>query len=355
MTSTPETAATPFTPIYLGIGNPLLDITVPSSPEYLAKYKLTSGSAIIADETHLPIYGDCVANPKVRYSAGGASMNTARAVQWMLKDMPNSTAFVGCTGTDPTSETLIKAVKEAGVHPLLMRTDKAETGKCAVLVTDKERTLVTHLGAAELYSKKDHMDVQAEVQHAMDSAKVFYSEGFFVTVSLEALIALGEKASQAGKTFMFNISAQFLVNFYWDKMMSVIRYVDFIFCNETEAQTVAKKLGWPTDDLKDIARRMASLEKANTAKPRTVVITHGSEETVVCSAEGEARTFSPIKCPKEKIADTNGCGDSFVGGFISQYLQDAPIETCVAAGHYCAWKCLQEAGCTYVGVPEFKP
>lgn len=344
-----------FTPIYLGIGNPLLDITVPSTPEYLAKFKLTSGSAIIADDSHIPIYADCVSNPEVRYSAGGASMNTARAVQWMLKDKPDSTAFIGCTGMDPTSETLIKAVKGAGVHPLLMRTDKAEAGKCAVLVTDSERTLVTHLGAAELYSKKDHMDVSQEVQHAMDSAKVIYSEGFFTTVSSEALIALGEKAAKDGKTFMFNISAQFLVNFFWDKMMSIIRYVDFIFCNETEAQTVAQKLGWPVDDLKDIAKRMANLEKVNTKKPRTVVITHGSEETVVCSQDGEAKTFAPIKCPKEKIADTNGCGDSFVGGFISQYLQDAPIETCVAAGHYCAWKCLQEAGCTYVGEPEFKP
>ncbi len=36
-----------------------------------------------------------------------------------------------------------------------------------------------------------------------------------------------------------------------------------------------------TEDLKEIAMKMAGLDKANESRPRTVVITHGKEPTIV--------------------------------------------------------------------------
>lgn len=347
-------SSTSTKPIYLGIGNPLLDITVQSDEAYLQRFGLKRGTAVLAEASQLPIYPECEARKDVQFCAGGSSMNTARALQWMLQlDMPHATAFVGCIGRDPSGDTLRRAVVDAGVQPLFLTTDAAPTGKCAVLVTDKERTLVTNLGAAEHYKLEHLQQGEGSVPEALASAQTYYAEGFFATVSTPALVALGERALREGKTFMFNISAPFLVEFFWDRMSQVMPLVDYIFCNETEAQCVAKKLGWPLD-LEEIVSRMATLPKQG-SRPRTAVITHGSEETLVCVGTGQVQKFRPIKVPREDIVDTNGAGDSFVGGFLSQFVRgQRDIARCVAAGHYCAWKCLHNVGCRFSGLPDFK-
>jgi len=58
-----------------------LDIQVGSAEgaQYLEKYDLKANDAILAEEKHMPIYDDIVANAKVDYVAGGAAQNAARA------------------------------------------------------------------------------------------------------------------------------------------------------------------------------------------------------------------------------------------------------------------------------------
>lgn len=46
-------------------------------------------------------------------------------------------------------------------------------------------------------------------------------------------------------------------------------------------------------------------------------------------------------------------GDAFVGGFLSQLVQEKPIEDCVRAGCYAANVIIQRSGCTYPEKPDF--
>ena len=50
---------------------------------------------------------------------------------------------------------------------------------------------------------------------------------------------------------------------------------------------------------------------------------------------------------KEKLVDTNGAGDAFVGGFMSQLIKGEPLAKCVDAGHWASTVIIQESGCTY--------
>ena len=343
----------------LGLGNPLLDITASTDDGVLAQFGLVKGTAILAEEKHMPLYPQVQASKDVSYSPGGSAMNTMRALQWMLSGtMPGAVAFVGCIGKDDNGRILRDAVVSSGVEPHFLETDERPTGRCAALITDHERTLVTSLGAAELYQVA-HLRSDAGVQAAMASAQVYYSEGFFTTVSPDALCELGKRALAEDKHFMFNVSAPFLPNFYWDDMSKVLAYVDVLFCNETEAGTVARKMQWSDpDNLDATAQNICALPRAPGSRPgRTVVITHGAHETVVCGnmTGGKVRRFAPVKCEPSTIKDTNGAGDCFVAGFISQFLQGATVDVCVAAGHYCAWKVIQEVGCYLPGKPEFDP
>jgi adenosine kinase len=53
------------------------------------------------------------------------------------------------------------------------------------------------------------------------------------------------------------------------------------------------------------------------------------------------------KLPKELLVDTNGAGDAFVGGFLSQLVQGKSVDECVRAGHYAARVIIQRSGCTF--------
>jgi adenosine kinase len=43
---------------------------------------------------------------------------------------------------------------------------------------------------------------------------------------------------------MVNLAAPFICQFFKDKLLEVVPYVDFLFGNETEAKTISSVLGW---------------------------------------------------------------------------------------------------------------
>lgn len=58
-------------------------------------------------------------------------------------------------------------------------------------------------------------------------------QGFFLTVSPEAVLKVASQASADNKIFSLNLSAPFISQFYKEPMMKVMPYVDILFGNET--------------------------------------------------------------------------------------------------------------------------
>merc|ERR1712127_1170825 len=148
-------------------------------------------------------------------------------------------------------------------------------------ITGIERTLCTNLNAANNY-KVDHCKETAHWQ-VVKSAKIIYSAGFFATVSPAAIKAASQEKSADGGIYCMNLSAPFLMQVPPFKAVFVetMPYVDFLFGNETEARTWAETEGWETTDIKFIALRLSLIPSAKSGK-RTVVITQGSDPTIVC-------------------------------------------------------------------------
>lgn len=146
------------------------------------------------------------------------------------------------------------------------------------------------------------------------------------------------------------------------------------FGNETEARAYAAAAEWGTEDVEEIALRISRLPKENGARPRTVIFTQGADPTVVavhgkvalfpvsgpraargwgwrCLVRGIGRSgccacvecftvpalrpfnnhslpnTKVVRLPAEKLVDTNGAGDSFVGGFLSQLVRITGVGT----------------------------
>ena len=97
--------------------------------------------------------------------------------------------------------------------------------------------------------------------------------------------------------------------------------------------------------------QIARLPKQNGSRGRTVVITQGADPTVVAT-QGKLYQVPVITLPKEKLVDTNGAGDAFVGGFLSQLLTGKDIHECCRAGNYAAHIVIQRSGCTFPSKPD---
>ncbi|KAM4078294.1 hypothetical protein ACB094_09G026300 [Castanea mollissima] len=240
--------------------------------------------------------------------------------QWMLQ-IPGATSYICCIGKDKFGEEMKKNSKLAGVNVQYYEDESTPTGTCAVCFVDHKRSLVANLLAANCY-KSEHLK-RPENWALVDKAKYYYFAGFFLTVSPDSIQLVSEDATTHDKIFMMNLSASFICEFYKDAQEKFLPYVDFLFENEAEAKTFSKVHGWEGVD------------------------------PIVVAEDGKVKTFPVVLLPKDKIVDTNGAGVAFVGGFLSQLVQEKPIEDSVRAGCYAAKVIIQRPGCTYPEKPDF--
>lgn len=198
----------------LGLGNPLLDISVEVSDLALCeKYKLKMGDAILAGPEHQALYTELVTAPFTpSYIAGGATQNSIRVAQWVSGSAPGFAAFIGSIGEDDFGTQLRTAASADGVKTLYQVQPKGTkpTGTCAVIIHNTERSLCANLVAAESLAAS-HLDTP-EVAAALDSAKIIYTAGFPLTHDggAESCLRLAKLAAEKGKTYAVNLSAPFL-------------------------------------------------------------------------------------------------------------------------------------------------
>mmetsp|Transcript_1417 Transcript_1417/g.1929 ORF Transcript_1417/g.1929 Transcript_1417/m.1929 type:complete len:347 (-) Transcript_1417:54-1094(-) len=336
----------------MGMGNPLLDISANVPQSVLDKYDVKLDSAILAEDKHQPLYKELVDTYSPQYIAGGATQNSMRVAQWMLTKAGKTgmTAFMGCVGSDDYATQLQDCANTDGMLAHYMKDESAPTGTCAALILGGERALVANLAAANNF-KPSHLETE-KAQEIVNSVDIYYSAGFFLTVSVDALVLVASKMAEANKVCALNLSAPFIIDFFGDQLATAMEYADYLFGNESEAAAYGKKHGLGEDDLAKIALHICSLPKKNDKRPRTVIFTQGSKSTIV-ACEGKVTEFAVDAIPSDQLVDTNGAGDAFVGGFLAQMVLGNNLEASVKAGHWAAGYIIQQSGTTLPGACEY--
>ena len=125
----------------------------------------------------------------------------------------------------------------------------------------------------------------------------------------DAAMALGKEAAEKNKVYVLSLGAPFIPQFFKDALAKTASYWDYVIGNETEARSWASAQDIKTEDVKAIAGHLAGLEKANKSRKRVVVITQGTDPTVV-KVQGEegVRQYPVRAVGAEEICDTNGAG-----------------------------------------------
>lgn len=335
----------------LVIGNPLLDISVfVEDTKLLEKYGLEAGMACLASEAQLPIYAELLATEGMMTSPGGAGLNSCRGARFAMKAAGYETkgvTYFGCIGDDEAGKIMEKSLADAGIISNFHVAENTATGSCAAVVAGKERSLCANLSASLKYPTA-HLDANIKF---LEAAKMVYATGFFITSNIEALRKVNHYCAEHDKPFYFNIAANWLLHTNFDDVMDAIEYSDYVFCNEDEASLMAEKKGFEASNRLAAAKFICNYKKANTKRPRVVVVTQGADPILIVTsqADGEAQvTEVPIPAINEDlIVDTNGAGDSCVGGFLAGMAQGHSQEESMKAGIALAQKIICKHGCVF--------
>jgi len=159
--------------------------------------------------------------------------------------------------------------------------------------------------------------------------------------------------ARTGGFYCLNLAAPFLMHVPRLKAVFVqtMPYVDILFGNESEAQAWAESEGWETTDIAFIALRISLIPSAKERK-RIVVFTQGHKCTVV-AVGGDVSFHDIVPVPKDKLVDTNGAGDAYVGGFLAAFSKGLDVAACCHAGAYAASIIVQQSGCTFPERPNY--
>ena len=257
-----------------------------------------------------------------------------------------SVLYIGCVGKDKYADTLKAACEKDGLRVEYRVDEEHPTGRCGVVITGHNRSLCTDLAAANHY-KLDHLKSEP-IWKLVQAAKIYYVGGYHLTVCVPAILALAEEAAETDKTFMLNLSAPFIPQFFKDPLDQVLPYTDYIICNETEAEAYATAHDISDKGVPAIAKALAALPKKNSKRQRTVIITQGTDPTVVAYAKGsdnvEVNEYPVHKIEQEQINDTNGAGDAFAGGFVAGVVSGKSLADSVDMGQWLARLSIQELG-----------
>lgn len=334
-------------PLLLGFGNPTVDVTVEVPTDEVATFGLAVGgdSAGCSAETKARAVARALAHPARIITPGGSALNSMRVAAFAGGGL--RVAFLGAVGVDAEAELLRASMTAAGVEALLREVSGARTGSCASVVdaASKDRALAVVRGAAE-YMVPAFLETDA-VAHAMLEAAVVYCTSFVLSTPDRAACAtlLAEAAAARGAIFALNLSSAGILPKVADKVQKLLPYCSYVFGNQSELTALAALSGWPSEASDDGDAARARCLAAELKEGGMVVCTRGSAATLI-ARQVDVVDWVPVPTvPREDWVDTNGCGDSFVGGFLSELARGGTVERCAAQGHRCAGAILCRRGC----------
>ena len=291
MTQTNIPAATPARFDVCAVGNAIVDVLAPCTPEFLSAQGLVPGSMSLVDEIQsAALYDAMAAGVEV---SGGSAGNTVAGIG----SFSGRAAYLGKVADDTLGQVFAHDIRAAGVAfdtPVL--TGGAGTGRCLINVTpDAQRTMSTFLGAANQLTVAD-----IDAALIADSA-ILYLEGYLFDPA-PARAAAAEAAHAAGRKVAITLSDSFVVGRWRVELLAFIAAsADIVLANESELLAL-----FETDDFEAATTRLAALVEvaAVTRSAEGSVIVAGNERVVVKAAA------------VDKVVDTTGAGDQYAAGFL---------------------------------------
>ena len=261
----------------------------------------------------IPDPGETMHGTSFESHPGGKGLNQAVACQRLLPDDTWKTVMISRVGDDEFSGKLKNCLKEENVEYSEVTIAKGKASGVALI-------LVVHTTRAGVDMQVDEKSGQNRIilsandanasitPEDVDSVSPIIQSASILLCQLEIPLDAVERAisiaHSAGVTTILN-PAPAIPHI----PHTLLRQVDYLIPNETEASIM---LGdFPVDSLSAAIDGAQELIRRGVRK--AVLITLGDKGVVIVKNDGGIRTFHARA--EEKVVDTTGAGDCFVGGF----------------------------------------
>ena len=338
-------------PSLIAIGDPIVDITSEIGTDIIKKYNLKWGDTVFLDENNdNGVYGELERMPEVRYIPGGAVENSIRVLAWCLNMDPNNKnkfkiTMMGCAGDDLYRQKVLNALNELNVNALFETLPNEKTSRCGVGIYKKERFLITQLRASKKLSEEF---IQQNLEQILSNDSIII-EGYMLPNKLDICKKLTDCFSREKKLVILTLSAMFIVQYHSEKIMEIANKADMIVGNINEAEI----LSGIKSDGNNVKEIIENIFLKLAPRDRLLVFTAGSSGVYCAQFDYKRNQIDYIfqyfanKINNDDIVDLNGAGDSFLGGFLSEYLKGSPIYECCKIGTEAASVVLRNVGCTF--------
>lgn len=302
----------------IGIGNALVDVmTMIPDDSYLDKFNLPKGSMTMIEADRSGEIKLAIAPLNATLASGGSAGNT----MYGLGIMGVHSSFIGKVGRDDLGNFYEKDMVEAGLLPVLIRSDNPTGTAVALVSPDSERTFATHLGAA---IELNHTEINNIYFKGYD---VLYLEGYLI-FNLPLVEEACRLAKENNMTVAIDLSSFNVVEAKLDDFRRIVEtYVDIVFANEDEARAFT---GLEPREALDLISQKCSI----------AVVKVGAEGSWI------KRNDEVIKVDalKSKPVDTTGAGDLYAAGFLYGYSHGFSLDKCGVFGSILAGKVIEVVG-----------
>ena len=267
---------------------------------------------LILDALHqFPQTGKEVLADKMMYTLGSSSAIFAAN----LSTLGVSVAYCGCIGDDDFGKKILRDLQSKRVDTnYIIQSQTSATGITVAFNFEQDRAMVTHLGAMNELSETHITDAM------LGSAKHLHVSSVFLQPALkEGLVTLFQRAKEKGLTT--SLDPQWDPAEKWDcDWQNLLPLVDVFLPNKEELKYITGKAN--TDEAAASIKDYANL----------IVVKNSTEGAVAFTKEKRMEQPAFINL---NFKDAIGAGDSFDAGFISGFINNKPVEECLALGAIC--------------------
>lgn len=242
--------------------------------------------------------------------AGGAPMNVA----YHLNNFGFSTSMISRIGRDALGKELIRFLQDKGIDTALIQDDAFYPTGTVHVHLDKNGSPSYHINQPVAW---DFINLDKENIPAVKSADalVFGSLALRKNRTKETLLALLDNA----KLKVFDVNLR--VPFYTKETLEILlSKADIVKMNDEELELIGR---WNFAETREItlAQKVKALYQID-----ILIITQGSRGAFVIDGDND---FRAAVAKKVQVQDTIGSGDSFLAGFLAQYLEGEPLMVCL--------------------------
>jgi sugar/nucleoside kinase (ribokinase family) len=272
----------------VSIGNALVDILASVDHDFIAQQGVTPGGMTLVDHARSRALYEAISDPIE--AAGGSAANTVA----IAASLGAPSAFIGKVADDNLGFAFLHGLTSLGVEVLtapMTASDTVRTGNCLSLVTDDgQRTMCTHLGAAQAL---EALDLPLR---PLEEARTVFFEGYLLDSPNGHAVFEMATALAEGK-LAFTLSDAGCVARHREFLEMRLEDIDLLFGN---AEELAALFG----------EGSAAETTARAGRVIPMVVCTDGPNGAHVAHKGQVSSF-PAR--PTKVVDTTGAGDSFAG------------------------------------------